>query len=362
MPLNITGGLSADRKIKVGFIGCGSHAFRNVYPTFQFAPVQLVATCDLNPEKAAAYAKQFGADRSYSNHHEMLNAEDLDAVFIVTNYDEQGRPRYPKLAADCLKAGRHVWMEKPAAASSEDLVRLREQAGERNVMVGLKKMFFPANQKAQELMHTPDFGAAMMAQIQYPMPIPTQSEFDRYMQGRENLPSVVSFLDHLCHPVSLLLFLMGMPTTLHFQRTSSGAGVAMFSYADGRLATISLTHGSAGPMERTTIVSDRGRQIIVDNNIRVTYHRDVPGYQYGASPSHFLGTPEQTSAVWEPEFSLGQLYNKALFLLGYYGEVTEFANAILEKRKIVKAHLDHAIQATRIFEAFAEGPGKTIVL
>jgi len=362
MPLNITGGLSPEPKIKVGFIGCGSHAFRNIYPTFQFAPVQLIATCDLNAEKAAAYAKQFGADRSYSNHHEMLKKEDLDAVFIVTNYDEEGRPRYPALAADCLKAGCHVWTEKPAAATSDDLAKLRGLVGDLNFMVGLKKMFFPANEKAKELMESPDFGTASLVQLQYPMPIPTVDEFSRYLNGRENLKSVIGFLDHLCHPVSLLLFLSGMPKTLYYDRATSGAGVAMFKYADGRLATISLTHGSAGPLERTVITSDRWRQIVVENNIRLTYHRNPPGDGYGSTTNHFKGTPDQTSAIWEPEFSLGQLYNKGLFLLGYYNEVLEFASSILQKRKLAKGHLEHAWQATRIFEAFAEGPGKAITL
>jgi hypothetical protein len=56
------------------------------------------------------------------------------------------------------------------------------------------------------------------------------------------------------------------------------------------------------------------------------------------------------------------LYNKGLFLLGYFGEVNEFASAILENRPLAKGHLDHAWQATRIFEAFFEGPGKVIKL
>ena len=118
-------------------------------------------------------------------------------------------------------------------------------------------------------------------------------------------------------------------------------------------------------MERTQIISDRGMHIVVDNNLRVTYHRGPPyepGTGYGTAPSYYSGSPEQVSAVWEPEFSLGQLYNKGLFLLGYYGEVNEFARAILEKRPLAKGTLEQAWQVTRIFEAFAEGPGKVVRL
>src|SRR5689334_8657581 len=97
-------------KLRTGFIGCGGHAFRNIYPTSQYAPVDLVAVCDLDASRAAACAKIFGANRSYSNHREMLEREKLELVFIVTNLDETGRPRYPQLAADCLRAGAHTWI------------------------------------------------------------------------------------------------------------------------------------------------------------------------------------------------------------------------------------------------------------
>ncbi len=361
--LDIRGGLSDAPKIRVGFIGCGSHAFRNVFPTFQFAPVELVATCDLDANKAAAFARQFGALRSYTDYQEMLAKEsDLDAVFIVTNYDEKGRPRYPSIAADCLKAGKHVWTEKPPAASTTEIEMLQKAAGVRlNVMVGFKKMFFPANVKARELIHSDAFGRAILATLQYPQPIPTLDELRRYRDG-ENLTSVVGFLDHLCHPVSLLLYLMGMPNRLYYERTPTGPGVATFSYDDGRVATLLMPNGTAnnGGMERTMLLSERGGHVVVDNNLTVTYHRDAADRPYGASPSFYVGEPAKTSAVWQPEFSLGQLYNKGIFLLGYYGEVTEFANAILENRPLDRCHLTHAWQVTRIFEAFSHGAGKVI--
>ena len=92
--------LDNDERIRAGFIGCGSHSFRNIYPTFQFSGVNLIATCDLNADKAAAYAAQFGAERSYTDYAEMLANEKLDAVFIVTNYDSDGTPRFMRLAQD----------------------------------------------------------------------------------------------------------------------------------------------------------------------------------------------------------------------------------------------------------------------
>ncbi len=100
---------------------------------------------------------------------------------------------------------------------------------------------------------------------------------------------------------------------------------------------------------------------MVDNNTRVTYHR-IPRLGYGNVPDFYTTDPDETTAVWQPEFSLGQLYNKGLFLLGYYNEVNEFARAILDGRPVAKGTLEQAWQVTRIFEAFALGPGQTIPL
>ena len=366
MRINSRGQLVEEAEIRAGFIGCGSHSFRNVYPTFQFAPVSLAATCDFDGKKAAAFAKKFGAEKSYTDHRAMLREEKLDAVFIVTGYDKQGRPTYPDLACECLEAGCHVWMEKPPAATCADIERMQAAAKKagKQVMVGLKKMFFPANEHAKGLMGAADFGQATMMSLQYPQYIPPVEEFGRYLQGREHLGSVIGFLDHLCHPMALLIFLAGMPRTLYYERARNGAGVATFTFESGLVATLLLTCGAAhnGGMERTLILGDKGRHIVVDNNVRVSYHRTPELGPYGGEPSFYRGGPGEATSVWEPEFSLGQLYNKGLFLLGYYGEVNEFAQAILQGRKLAKGTLEDAWKVTRIFEGFAEGPGKVISL
>lgn len=234
-------------------------------------------------------------------------------------------------------------------------------------MVGLKKMFCPVNEKCRELMGADDFGRVSLATIQYPQRIPERGEFDEYLGGHKPVGSVSGFLDHICHPASLMVYLFGMPQTLFYERSAAGSGAATFSFASGVVVSMALDAGQAttGGMERTCIISDGGRHIIADNNVRLYYHRTPPrppGEGYGSTPDFFTGSPAETSRYWEPEFSLGQLYNKGLFLLGYYGEVNEFARSILEGRPPAKGTLDQARQVTRIFEAFAEGPGRVITL
>ena len=52
--------------------------------------MNLVATCDLDEEKAKTFARQFGALRHYTDHMKMLCGEKLDAVFVVAGYGGEG--------------------------------------------------------------------------------------------------------------------------------------------------------------------------------------------------------------------------------------------------------------------------------
>ena len=363
MVLTIPERLDYERVVRVGFVGCGSHAFRNIYSALQFLPVRLAAVCDLDVGRAEAFAKQFGAEAAYGSVAEMLGHEGLEAVIVVTNYDDRGRPRYPAIAQEALAAGLHVWIEKPPAATLAEIegMQAAATAAARNVAVGFKKMFAPGNEKAKELIDAPDFGPVSLGTFQYPLRVPTVDEMARYAAG-ECLDEVVSFLDHLCHPASLMLMLLGMPTTLVYQTGANGGSSATFTFGSGAAATLAMSHGvPMGPLfERTMVVGD-GQAATVENNIRVTLYRQ-PGLGYGDEPYFFSPGLDGASLVWEPEFSLGQLYNKGLFTLGYWGELHEFVSSIIESRAPIKGTLQDAWNVTRIFEAFGEGPGKVIDL
>lgn len=364
MTLDIQGLPTQDKHIRVGFIGCGGHSFRNIFPAFQFAPVELVATCDLDIDKAKAYGRQFGASGgAYDDYHVMLEEEDLDAVFVVVGYSSGNRPLYPPIAVDCMNAGCHVFIEKPPAGACADVETMQEVSDRtgRIVMTAFKKMFFPANRKARRLIRDEAFGTPTMLTLEYPQHLPTVDDWTTWFDGGKS--AVIGLCDHLCHPVSIMLMMLGMPQTLYYKRNRFGGGAATFGFADGEVCTLTFTHGGSHNlgMERTVIYSDRHQHVAVENGIRVIANR-FHHTPYGTMTDYYSGPDSEAALVWEPEFSLGQLYNKALFIEGFVGEVTEFAHAVLQGRQPEMAHLEHAWQATRIFEAFAQGEGHEIEL
>ena len=70
--------------VKVGIIGCGRISGHHCRSIVETDGVELIAVCDLIPEKANAYQEQYGA-KAYDNYHKMLlENPQIDTVAIIT--------------------------------------------------------------------------------------------------------------------------------------------------------------------------------------------------------------------------------------------------------------------------------------
>ena len=347
-----------DEQIRCAFIGAGGHSYRNVYPAFQYAPVDLVAVCDVDGDRAATYSRMFGAAHHYTDHHQMLAAEQPEAVFIVTAYDEAtGRVQATDLAVDSLRAGAHVWMEKPAAASVAEIEMLRRVSAEtgKYVVVGLKKIFSPAFEKIEALVADEAFGPVSSIYVRYPESLPPPEQ-------RSDLIAMRGFLDHIYHPAAILTRLLGPVQRFGYEwEPHTGSSVATMRFGSGAVGTLHLAGGAAhsSPLERVEVVG-RDANIVVDNGVRVTYYRPGAHRDYGRSAS-FLVDDAVAPLVWEPEFSLGQLYNKNLFYLGYVQEVVHFCTSVQSGEPPAKGTLDDALAIMHVFEAYQRTPAGTTV-
>ncbi len=114
--------------VKVGVIGAGGIANSVHLPSLtEIENCKVVAICDLYEEKAKNTAEKFHIPKTYISYHEMLAKEELDAVYCLVNPDCMFR-----VAADCMKAGFPVMMEKPAgldAYQAQSLERISAQTG-----------------------------------------------------------------------------------------------------------------------------------------------------------------------------------------------------------------------------------------
>ena len=103
--------------LKAGIIGCGGIANGKHLPSIRdLGEAELVAFCDLIPERAEKAAKEYGtADAQvFTDYHDLLKLE-LDVVYVCT----PNRSHCP-ITVDALHAGKHVMCEKPMALELED--------------------------------------------------------------------------------------------------------------------------------------------------------------------------------------------------------------------------------------------------
>ena len=341
-----------ERRIRSCFVGAGGHAFRNIYPALRYAPVDLAAVCDLDIERAQAIAKTFGAAKSYSDTRAMFAAERPELVFIVTGYLSDGRPASTDIALAAMEAGAHVWMEKPTAATAAEIAALKCTSARtgRLMMTGFKKTFFPTIEKLKELIGRHDFGKLTSIAVRYPERLPP-------VEDRADLNRMQHFLDHICHPGSILHFLAGdIDRGTYEADPLTGTSVATFRFHSGAVGSLHLTGGMSwgSPLERVEITGE-GANAIVENGTHLTFYRraELPAYGRAAS---FIQPEENAALVFETERSLGQLYNNNLFYLGYVPEILHLTDAILDGTPLERGTLAVSEAMMRLFDFYRLAP------
>ncbi len=98
------------RKLRVAVVGCGKIADGHVEQARATGLADVVAVCDREPLMARQLAMRLRIPNWYSDLTVLLDAERPDVVHVATPPDS-----HLSLAQICLKAGCHVFMEKPFA-------------------------------------------------------------------------------------------------------------------------------------------------------------------------------------------------------------------------------------------------------
>lgn len=106
--------------MKVAVVGCGSISALHFKSLNEIPDVEIVAACDIIPERADKKAAEYGC-RAYYDIDELLANEKPDSVHICT-------PHYlhTPMAKKVLASGANVLIEKPCSVNREELEELRE--------------------------------------------------------------------------------------------------------------------------------------------------------------------------------------------------------------------------------------------
>jgi predicted dehydrogenase len=135
------------RPVRLGYVGAGNLAQKVHLPNFAgIDGCELVALAEVRRDLGERVQRRFGIARRYAGHHEMAADPAIDAIAVSAPFALQG-----EIARDCLRAGKHVFMEKPMAVSlaQADRILAAEREGSARLMVAYMKRYDAGN----ELVH-----------------------------------------------------------------------------------------------------------------------------------------------------------------------------------------------------------------
>lgn len=112
------------KKPKIAIIGCGGIArVAHMKAYCELKCFEVVAACDILPDRAKAFAEANNIPQYFTDYHDVLKLEGLDAVDICTpNY------LHSIIAVDALNAGLNVLCEKPDAINPEEAEKMKAAA------------------------------------------------------------------------------------------------------------------------------------------------------------------------------------------------------------------------------------------
>ena len=141
--------------IRIGVIGYGYWG-PNLVRSFAEVPgAEVVAVSDLNVERLAKVQSRYPAMKVTTNSQELFADRQIDAIAIATPVST-----HYNLALAALQAGKHVLVEKPITVSSEQAMRLIDEAQRRNLVLMVDHTFIytGAVRKMQELVASKAIG------------------------------------------------------------------------------------------------------------------------------------------------------------------------------------------------------------
>ncbi len=125
-------------KLKLAMVGAGAISGAHLKALSTVDEIEVVAIADLDPERAAKRAQEFGIPHTYVDYKEMIAKEDVEAVSVLTWNEAHAAP-----TIYALEAGKHVLVEKPMAATLADATAMTRAAkkSDKLLMVGLKSRY-----------------------------------------------------------------------------------------------------------------------------------------------------------------------------------------------------------------------------
>ncbi len=290
--------------IGVGVIGWGfmgkthTQALRNIalfYPGIDFQ-IKLRCICSRRLEKAEEAARLAGFESYTDDYRELLARKDIDVVSICTPNDQ-----HEAMAIAAIQAGKHVYIDKPLAVTSQSAGRIAAAAATANVFTQMvfNNRFTPAVLRAKQLVDEGRIGEVLTFSARY---LHSGSiDPNRPIGWKQQMQGGV-LLDLGSHALDLLTWMIGYPQkvfckmrTLYADRPTKDGGREQALSEDHVAMLLEMPNGAVGSVEASKIATGANDELTLeirgekgalkwnsmDSNYVYFYDQTLPEAAYG---------------------------------------------------------------------------------
>ncbi|HYB03352.1 MAG TPA: Gfo/Idh/MocA family oxidoreductase [Nitrososphaerales archaeon] len=318
-----------ERKVGIGMIGTGNISDLHSVGYLKNEHSKIVAVADVREAVAEEKKKAFGAERSYSDYHELLKNDSIEAVDVcVPNF------LHSKIVVDAAEAGKHVLVEKPMAITVKECDEMIAAAKRNGVklMVGHNQIFYPPHQETRRL---------IQEEIGRPILLLTRlhNGFRQNMGWRADPKAVGGgfFMEACVHRLYLSRYLIGEPKTVRCKMTkiypdTVAEDIAQVTIDFENDVQGSLIANQGGPFplwdDRTEMVGSEGLIIVNGFEEQAMAGPPLMFYKNGRWTHYVKAGHPATSGNWP----LGNLEIEADFARTYAHVTSNFVDAIFEDK------------------------------
>jgi len=257
---------AAAGQVVVGAIGAGNYAKLMLLPAFKKTNAVLHTIASAGGVSAQHAGNKFGFRHTTTDTDALIQNPEINTVVITTRHNSHAR-----WTIAALKAGKHVFVEKPLALTADELNDVRtvaEAAPQQQLMVGFNRRFAPHVVKMKSLLAGRSEPLCMVMTVNAGFIPPDHWTHDPAVGGGR-------IIGEGCHWIDLLAFLANADVTaVQAMQVDNWTGqggpddkmTITLAFADGSIGTIHyLANGHKSfPKERLEVFSD-GRILQLDN-------------------------------------------------------------------------------------------------
>jgi len=249
----------------IGFLGAGSYASSVLVPAFAETRARLRSIASAGGLTGTHVGKRFGFELSTTDIAAVFSDPLIDTVVVATRHDS-----HAAYVVDGLKAGKHVFVEKPLAIRPDEIASIEEtaQAACANngaaliLMVGFNRRFAPHVVRMKALLEPVRDPKTFVMMVNAGAVPPEHWTRDADSGGGR-------IVGEACHFIDLLRFLAGSPIVGQQVTSASTADACVtisLRFSDGSTGTVHyLSNGHRSfPKERLDVFCS-GRVLELDN-------------------------------------------------------------------------------------------------